>query len=104
MHATQIFMHQGSGKIKKEILLIQSPHGDKINKAEQHVYASSVIMASYVHSIDSEENYTGLFGNFVSFTREAERGRVDKGAENPIHELFFHDSNLRTTEYSQLST
>lgn len=81
MHATQIFMHQGSGKIKEEILLIQSPHGDEINKAEQHAYTSSVIMPSYyVHSIDSEENYTALSGNLVSFTAEVEKGRVDKGA------------------------
>lgn len=40
MHVTQIFMHQRSGKIKEEILLIQPPQGDEISKAEQHVYKS----------------------------------------------------------------
>lgn len=40
MHATQIFMHQGSSKIKEEILLLQCPHDDEIKKAEQYVYTS----------------------------------------------------------------
>lgn len=36
----------------------------------------------YVHSIDSEENYTALSENFVSFTVEVEKGRVNKGDGN----------------------
>lgn len=52
------------------MLLIQSPHGDEINKAEQHVYTSSVIMPSYyVHSIDSEENHCSLEISFPSLQK-----------------------------------
>lgn len=80
---------QLSGKIKEEILLIQSPCGGGITETEQYVHTFSVIMPCYyVHSVDSED-YTVLSGNPVSFSVEVEKGRVDKKAGKP-------DTNLGT--------